>query len=64
MTDSDAMTDIDDKARNFALREYNRLTSDLMHYYDSILATERLAIAGAAAVIAFLYTDLPVFALR
>ena len=31
-------------------------------YYRNMVATERLALAGAAGVIAFLYTDLPSFA--
>lgn len=56
------MSTTSDGDREFLLKEYDRLTGDLMHYYDSIVATERLALAGAAGVIAFLYTDLPSFA--
>ncbi len=56
------MTALDEKNLESLRREYDRLTADLMHYYDSIVATERLAIAGAAGVAAFLYTKLPVFA--
>ncbi|MEM7177867.1 MAG: hypothetical protein AAF503_09185 [Pseudomonadota bacterium] len=43
-------------------REYDRISGELVHYFDAIVGTERLAIAGAAGVIAFLYTDLPTFA--
>ncbi|MBY8974619.1 hypothetical protein KHP62_02295 [Rhodobacteraceae bacterium NNCM2] len=43
-------------------REYDRIAGELIHYFDAIVATERLAIAGAASVVAFLYTDLPSFA--
>jgi hypothetical protein len=56
------MSDTPDSDREFLLKEYDRLTGDLMHYYDGIVATERLALAGAAGVVAFLYTDLPSFA--
>ncbi len=48
--------------REFLLKEYARLSGDLMRYYDSITATERLALAGAAGIVAFLYSDLPSFA--
>ena len=48
--------------REFLLREYDRLARDLMHYFDTIVATERLALGAAAAVVAFLYTDLPAHA--
>jgi hypothetical protein len=48
--------------RDFLLREYDRLSGDLMHYFDAIVATERLALGGAAAVVAFIYTDLPAHA--
>jgi hypothetical protein len=48
--------------REFMLREYDRLARDLMHYFDTIVATERLALGAAAAVVAFLYTDLPAHA--
>jgi hypothetical protein len=48
--------------REFLLREYDRLSRDLMHYFDTIVATERLALGAAAAVVAFLYTGLPAHA--
>jgi hypothetical protein len=48
--------------RDFLLREYDRLAHDLLHYFDTIVATERLALGAAAAVVAFLYTDLPAHA--
>lgn len=51
-----------DDQRSFHLHEYDRLVGDLIKYYESITSTERLAVAGAAAIAAFLYTDLPTFA--
>ena len=51
-----------DDQRTFLLHEYDRLVGDLMKYYESITATEKLALVGAAAIVAFLYTDLPSFA--
>ena len=56
------MTAVPDHQRDFLLREYDRLAGDLMHYFDTIVATERLALGAAAATVAFLYTDLPTFA--
>ncbi|MEM9012369.1 MAG: hypothetical protein AAGE18_14150 [Pseudomonadota bacterium] len=56
------MSAISEDDRAFFSREYDRLSGDLMSYYQSIVQTERLAIAGAAGVVAFLYTGLPVFA--
>lgn len=49
-------------ARDILLQEHSRLMGQQNDYYQSIVATERLALAGAAAIIAFLYTDLPSFA--
>ncbi len=57
------MTELTHNDREVLLREYDLLRGQQMDYYRSILATERLAVAGAAAVIAFLYTKLPNFAL-
>lgn len=56
------MTDATDADLRHFEREYTRVSRELVHYFDAIVATERLAIAGAAGVIAFLYTDLPSFA--
>lgn len=48
--------------RQLIMSEYDRLSRDLMTYYESIVSTERLALAGASAIVAFLYTELPSFA--
>lgn len=40
-------------------REYDRLAAEILEYYKTIVATERFAVLGAAALAAFLYTDLP-----
>ncbi len=56
------MSDLSEHELDFLGREYERLAGNQMRYYDSVVATERLALAGAAAVAAFLVTDLPSFA--
>ena len=48
--------------REMLLKEHERLMVQQNEYFQSIVTTERFALAGSAAVVAFLYTDLPTFA--